>query len=91
MRRTETRSAARPEQPQTREYGFRRVAREGLDRYVGRYVRVLTEDGNAREGVLSDVHGTDVIVERRMHGGSLAVPVPMSTIARVEVWLPRDS
>lgn len=91
VRRTETPSAARPQQPQTREYGFRRVAREGLDRYVGRYVRVLTEDGNAREGVLSDVHGTDVIVERRMHGGSLAVPVPMSTIARVEVWLPRDS
>lgn len=83
--------AAKTAEPQRREFGYRRVAREGLDRYVGRYVRVLTGDGTEREGVLSEVRGTEVVVERRMYGGSLAVPVSVSEIDRIEVWLPRDS
>lgn len=83
--------AAKTVEPQRREFGYQRVAREGLDRYVGRYVRVLTGDGTEREGVLSEVRGTEVVVERRMYGGSLAVPVSVSEIDRIEVWLPRDS
>lgn len=84
-------STAAKVQPRMTEFGYRTVATAGLERYVGRYVRVLTREGTAREGVLSAVQANEVVVERRMYGGSVGVPVPMSKIDRVEVWLPQDS
>lgn len=75
----------------TRKFGYRRVSQQGLDRHIGRYVRVVTADGAEREGVLSDVQATEVVVEHRMYGGTMAVPVPVSQIHRIEVWLPQDS
>ncbi len=80
-----------PTTPQEVEFGYRRVSRERLDHYVGRYVRVYTAEGSAREGVLSAVRDSEVVVEHRMYGGSMAVPVPFGKIDRVEVWLPQSS
>lgn len=78
-------------EPEMREFSYRTVATASLQRYVGRYVRVRTQEGTEREGVLSAVQATELVVERRMYGGSVGVPVPMSKIDRVEVWLPQDS
>lgn len=72
-------------------YDYRPVATDALGRYLGRYVRVFTSDGAAREGVLSAVRAGEVVVERRMYGGSMAVPMPLSGVDRIEVWLPKDS
>lgn len=89
-KRSEPKASA-PAASTTREYGYHRVAREGLDRHVGRYVRVVGADGAEREGVLSEVRASGVVVEHRMYGGTMAVPVPWTQINRVEVWLPQGS
>ena len=77
--------------PREVEFAYKPVPANRLDRYVGRYVRVYTAEGSAREGVLNAVRDSDVVVERRMYGGSMAVPVPLSSIQRIEVWLPQHS
>ncbi len=83
-------SAPPATQPEV-EFGYRRVSRERLDHYVGRYVRVYSAEGVAREGVLNAVRDSEVVVEHRMYGGSMAVPVPFGKIERIEVWLPERS
>ncbi len=84
-------TSSSPTTPQEVAFGYRRVSRELLDRYVGRYVRVYTAEGSAREGVLNAVRDSEVVVEHRMYGGSMAVPVPFGKIERIEVWLPQSS
>lgn len=69
-------------------FAYRAVDKTELGRYVGRTVRLVTADRQVREGVLSGSDRERAVVERRMYGGSMAVPVPMEQIHKAEVLLP---
>ena len=66
---------------------FQPVNKADLRRYVGRTVRLVTAE-QQREGVLMTSDRERAVVERRMYGGSMSVPVPMGEIQRAEVLLP---
>lgn len=71
-----------------RTLAFRAVDKNTLGRYVGRTVRIMTARNQEREGILMATDEDRVVLERRMYGGSMSVPVPLREIERVEVLLP---
>jgi len=57
-----------------------------LARYQGADVKILLQDGRDRSGRLDAVHSSQIILERRMQGGYMKVPIRYSEIEEVQVW-----
>ncbi len=66
--------------------GWKPVAAANLGRHEGAQVRIVLGDGRERSGQLIAVGNDEIIIERRMRGGYMEVPIRRSRIAEVQVW-----
>ena len=77
-------ASARAEPPQP-ESGYRSARISELPQHLGRQVRVVLVGNVVREGVLAEVRGKELILERRYAGGAMTVRVAVNRIEKVEV------
>jgi hypothetical protein len=70
---------------------YRKVSKHSLGSHVGSPVRVYTNDGRLRAGVLAAYSDGEAVVEQHIYGGSFAVRVPERDINKVEVLLSSGS
>jgi hypothetical protein len=64
--------------------GYRSVNLATLPQHIGRELRV-TAAGKMRDGILAEVHGGNITLERPYAGGRMTFKVPLSHISKVEV------
>lgn len=66
---------------------YKEVNKSQLKKYIGQYVRLDTEGGKRREGVLESVDGKSIRIRVRMRGGDFSFPVNADDITRARVYL----
>jgi len=77
-------TGARAEPPQP-ESGYRSARISELPQHLGRQVRVVLVGNMVREGVLAEVQGKELVLERRYAGGAMTVRVAVNRIEKVDV------
>ncbi|MCP1728351.1 hypothetical protein J2T60_002351 [Natronospira proteinivora] len=66
--------------------GWKTVSIDDIAQHRDASVRITLQDGREREGRLKEVEGGQLIIERRMRGGYMEVPVRHSDIEDIQVW-----
>ncbi|MEJ2345556.1 MAG: hypothetical protein P8076_13005 [Gammaproteobacteria bacterium] len=64
---------------------YRQVSKRSLGSHVGRPVRVYTNEGQLRAGVLAAYSDGEAVIEQHIYGGTFAARVPVRDISKVEV------
>lgn len=70
----------RVEAPSSSSAGNPRVVTRQLDQHLNRDVRLTLTDGRRMDGRVSRVENGTLHLNRRLHGGNMEVPVPLSQI-----------
>lgn len=73
---------AEPAEPKS---GYRAVRLGELPQHLGRRVRIYLVGNVMREGVLAEVQGKNLTLERRYAGGAMTVRVAVNRIEKIEV------
>lgn len=66
--------------------GWQQIAVGNLRRHEGAQVMIVLQDGRERTGRLMTVEGEQIMLERRLRGGYMEVPISVSDIAEAQVW-----
>lgn len=67
--------------------GYRVIALENLDKFVGHKIRVLMVDQKRYEGLLNEVTEYNLDLGQNLPGGRVNYPLMLKDIQTVEVWL----
>ena len=72
-------------EPEVTKSGYRAVRLGELPQHLGRQVRVFLIGNVVREGMLAEVQGKELVLERRYAGGAMTVRVAVNRIEKIEV------
>ena len=63
------------------------VSLDAIESYQGRNVRIMTVDDIQHNGVLTEVTGSSLVLQRDIYGGEFSMEIPKYKVAKAEAWL----
>ncbi len=76
--------ATKKKKPQKR---YREVSARRLPKYIGRQIRLVTDNGKHREGTLTSITDNTLHIRQNVYKGTFEMTVPLSRVKKAEVLL----